>query len=351
MKHLHFNPELIEKRIISKSIGKDVCKNPLVSVVIPAYNVADFITETLDSALSQTFQDFEIVVVNDGSPDSKNLEEVLEPYFSQIVYIKQTNGGAAAARNTAIHVAKGEFIAFLDGDDIWLPNKLEIQIKFLQEKNLDMTYCDALMFGEKLWDGKTFMEKNISVGQVTPQSLISTDCNVITSGTICRRDKIVKLNGFDESQEQFGFEDFDLWFRLAKNDYKIDYQKEVLLKHRVVIGSLSGGSIERAERDLKALNAIKEKNELSIPEHKIWSAKIEESEAFLELEKSKLCMIKKDFAKSKLHLKNANKYFKKAKYSIIIWLLRIQPNLALKLFQAKKSDEYSFISASNKVIE
>lgn len=347
---MYFNPDIIRRRVISKKIGDKVKLAPKVSVVIPAYNVSNFIAETLDSVFAQTFTDFEVIIVNDGSPDTENLDKVLSEYSAKIIYISQRNGGAASARNTAIYFASGEFIAFLDGDDIWYPNKLELQVKFLQDNKLDMTYCDALMFGEKPWDGKTFMATSGSKGEVTAESLISTDCNVITSGTIVSKNKIIECNGFDESKEQFGFEDFDLWFRLAKNSCKINYQKIVLLKYRVVIGSLSGGSIARAERDIKALYLIKEKYKLNGNENNAWNKKIKEAKAFLELEKSKFWMIKKEFAKSKTHLENANKFFKKTKYSIIIWLLRVQPSLALKLFQAKRKEEIAFISASNKGI-
>jgi glycosyltransferase involved in cell wall biosynthesis len=91
-------PKILEKRV-GRLVKPDA---PLVSVVIPAYNVAEYIAETLDSALAQTFSDFETIVVNDGSPDTARLEKVLFDYFDKIIYLKQENGGAAAARNTAI---------------------------------------------------------------------------------------------------------------------------------------------------------------------------------------------------------------------------------------------------------
>src|ERR1700691_5903395 len=104
---------------------------PRVSVIIPAYNTAQLIAACLDSIFAQTFQDFETVIVNDGSPDTPELEKVLQPYMDRqgdrIVYIKQVNKRAAGARNTAIARARGEFLAFLDSDDTWLPNHLESQ--------------------------------------------------------------------------------------------------------------------------------------------------------------------------------------------------------------------------------
>ena len=86
-------------------------KNPAVSVIIPAFNTADTISGCLHSVFSQSYRDFEAIVVNDGSPDTPNLEEVLQPYLSRIIYVKQENKHAAGARNTAIRRAQGEFLA------------------------------------------------------------------------------------------------------------------------------------------------------------------------------------------------------------------------------------------------
>ena len=91
---------------------------PAVSVVIPAFRVAGYIAETLDSVLAQTCQDFEILVVNDGSPDTEALRAALAPYRERILYIEQPQGGPSKARNTAIAAARGDLLAFLDGDDL-----------------------------------------------------------------------------------------------------------------------------------------------------------------------------------------------------------------------------------------
>src|SRR5690348_6033557 len=91
---------------------------PLVSVVIPAYNAAAYLPATLDSVLVQSFSNYEIVVVNDGSPDTPELEKALQPYFRKLRYIKQENRGPSSARNTGIRAARGKYVAFLDSDDI-----------------------------------------------------------------------------------------------------------------------------------------------------------------------------------------------------------------------------------------
>src|SRR5262245_50161993 len=121
-----------------KTVGAHVkTPTPTVSVIVPAYNVAGYISETLDSVFAQTFGDLEVIVINDGSPDSQGLEIALAPYLDRIVYIKQPNKGAAAARNTGIEAARGEIVAFLDGDDVWLPNYLELQVRVLRNRDLE----------------------------------------------------------------------------------------------------------------------------------------------------------------------------------------------------------------------
>ncbi|HKV38097.1 MAG TPA: glycosyltransferase family A protein, partial [Blastocatellia bacterium] len=129
---------------------------PRVSVIIPAYNTAPFISQSLDSVLSQSFDDIELIVINDGSPDTPQLESVLGPYMDRIQYIKQENRGLPAARNTGIGRAAGEFLAFLDSDDIWFPDYLEIQVRFLEEHfGVVASITDAVLFGleggESVW--------------------------------------------------------------------------------------------------------------------------------------------------------------------------------------------------------
>src|ERR1017187_357681 len=97
-------------------------QTPTVSVVIPAYNTAPFITEALESVFAQTFRSFEVIVINDGSPDVVELEQAITPYREQILYLQQENRGLAGARNTGIHHARGKYVAFLDSDDCWLPD-------------------------------------------------------------------------------------------------------------------------------------------------------------------------------------------------------------------------------------
>src|SRR5437660_1074209 len=114
-------------------------KLPQVSVIIPAYNTAHYIGGALASVFAQRFSNFEVIVVNDGSTDCERLELAIGSYLSRITYLKQENRGPGAARNLGIRHSHGEYLAFLDSDDSWLPEYLNEQIGFLRnESSLDM---------------------------------------------------------------------------------------------------------------------------------------------------------------------------------------------------------------------
>src|SRR5262245_29967240 len=104
--------------------------NPAVSVIIPAYNVASYITDTLESVFAQTYRDFETIVVNDGSTD--HTESRITPFRSRIVYLSKPNGGVHSARNAGLKAAHGRYIAFLDSDDMWLPHYLEAMLGLIE---------------------------------------------------------------------------------------------------------------------------------------------------------------------------------------------------------------------------
>ena len=215
---------------------------PTVSVVIPAYRVTDFIKASLDSVLCQTFTDFEVIVVNDQCPDTPALERALEPYASRITYLKhEKNAGPSAARNTAIRASKGEFIAFLDGDDEWDPEYLRDQMSALQEDpSADVVYCDAWIVGDPRTEGKRFMELFPSRGNVTIQNLFTQTVNVMVSALM--RKSVLLRSGLMDPAIRCS-EDFDLWVRIVKSGGKIIYQRKPLVRYRRRPGSATADGI------------------------------------------------------------------------------------------------------------
>lgn len=332
------------EEIPQKKIGKKVNGAPLVSVVTPAYNAHEFIVETLESVLAQTVQNYEIIVVNDGSPDTEKLEAVLENYYENIIYIRQKNGGTASARNTAIKAARGSFLAFLDADDIWFPEYLEAQTKALAAKNLDLIYADALMFGAVRNRRETFMKKSPSRGAVKSESLIEGICNIITSGTVARREKVLACGLFDEQLPRVGMEDFDLWIRLLKSGARAEYQRRVLLKYRVSPNSLSGSNVARARRAIVALDTLERKHKLNEAEKTAMTKRRKSAVAELELETGKLDLAQENYEQATAHFERANEFYRSLKLKIIMRLLRVKPKLVLKLFKKMRPIDFSFVN-------
>ena len=182
---------------------------PQVSVVIPTFNRAWCLAEAVDSVLSQEFKDFELIVVDDGSTDAT--PQLLQGYGDAILLLHRENGGVSAARNAGIAAARGELIAFLDSDDVWLPGKLGRQVEFFN------THAEALICQtEELWvkngrrvnPGKRHRKRG---GMIFEASLEL--CLVSPSAVMARRALFNQVGLFDERLP--ACEDYDLWLRVS----------------------------------------------------------------------------------------------------------------------------------------
>jgi glycosyltransferase involved in cell wall biosynthesis len=204
----------------------------LVSIIIPAYNAADYLKEAVDSALAQTYENCEIIVVDDGSTDET--KKVLEPYVekNKIKYVYQQNKGLSGARNTGIRESTGNYVALLDADDLFLPTKIERQVDYL-EKNVacDVSYCDLYHF----WDGEPdkLLKLNYlyySGKDVFPNLLARSFIAPVT--VLFRRNVFERFGYFDESIRQYA-EDFEFWLRLSYRGANICFLPEILAKLRL----------------------------------------------------------------------------------------------------------------------
>ena len=317
---------------------------PQVTVIIPVYNVAEYIAETLDSVQAQTFRDYEIIVINDGSPDTEALEKILEKYLDHIIYLKIENIGVGPARNVAIGEARGDLFAFLDGDDAWLPDFLGSQVEFLEAGDFDLVYADALLFGGSALDGRTFMQNAPSDGEANFASLLDMRCNVVLSGTLARRAAVIEAGLFEPKDVRA--QDFNLWLRMAHRGARIGYQKKVLLKYRIRAGSLSGSEVQRVEREINAYERICRMITLSESEQEIVDKQLKRLEAELEIERGKRFLLEEDFAAARRAFEKANQFQKSARLRLIILLLSIAPRLLLKIFRARRTE--LFVPAENK---
>jgi glycosyltransferase involved in cell wall biosynthesis len=208
--------------------------NPVVSVVIPAYNAAEYIASTLNSVLAQTLRSFEILVINDGSPDTAALEQALQPFLSQICYVQQENRGPSAARNAAIRLARGKYIAFLDSDDSWFPNHLEKQVAALEnDPSLGLIYSNVLHVEDGVPIAVAF-DRTPQSEPVSFEALLREDCTVGTSATVAVRQVILDAGLFDEGLRRC--EDFDLWLRMANNGAHMTFTPDIQIYHRLANG-------------------------------------------------------------------------------------------------------------------
>jgi len=309
--------------------GAATRSTPSVSVVIPTYNVAPLIAETLKSVFAQTFTDFEVIVVDDGSDDAAELERALEPYRERVHYVRQENLGAGAARNRGVQEARGEFIAFLDSDDLWMPEYLEEQVRFLRADGYDLAYADALLFGDSPIAGKTYMETAPSVGPVTFLSLVRNECNIITSGVVARRCVLVKVGLFNESLRNG--QDFELWARLARNGARLAYQRKVLLRYRCREGSLSGDVMNRLTRETRVYRYIADNYDLTAAERAEVSRVLELQRGAVDLATAKLNLLEGQFDEARSAFERAHGILGGWKLRAVVLMLRVAPRLLRRL--------------------
>ena len=320
---------MIQSQIQSQPGQSDI--NPTVSVIIPAYNAAKYIGEALESVLNQTFASHESIVINDGSPDTDELERALQKYSSVIQYIKQENLGAAAARNAGLRRARGEYVAFLDADDKWLPNFLEDQLEFLRSRNADFVFSDALLIGESRLAGRTFMELQPPKSAVTPESLLAVDVTVLTSAVLARKKPIFEVGLFDETIKRG--HDFELWFRLAKAGIRFAYQPTVLGEHRIVESGLSGNAVSQLYRTLSVLEVVKAKGNLTQREDAALNLNMKSTLGALALENGKEKLLGKDFEGALECFKEARKSKRNWKLLLVSLGVRITPETVRRLYQ------------------
>ncbi len=326
----------------SKRIGRNVFEaSPKISVVIPAYNSAEHIAEAIDSVLKQKFREHEIIVVNDGSPDSVQFERAIKMQLEDIIYIKQRNAGAGMARNLAIEHARGDIVAFLDADDVWHRDFLASQYVFLERNGYDMVYCDAELFGMRSPYRRTFMETAPSKGEANFDSILDIQCNVITSGTMARKETLLNAGLFEK--EQVASEDFHLWLRVAKSGAKIGYQEKPLLKYRVHVNGLSGSSVDRANRMISVFKRVLETIEMTDEQSRRVHQRIEGLEADLAVEKGKVFLLNGAYTDAANAFKEANNHRKSLKLAAISLMSRIAPSSLVRLYKSHRSAEIAFV--------
>jgi glycosyltransferase involved in cell wall biosynthesis len=220
-------------------------REPLVSVIIPNYNYAHYLPQALDSVLAQTYSKVEIIVIDDGSTDDS--ESILRSYGDRIRWIKQQNQGVSASRNLGVRETKGELVAFLDADDIWLPTKLEKQVRrILSEPEIGLIHCGVEQIEPK--GGSLGVLLNGLEGWVSTDFLLFQGPVIIAAGStaVVSRAVFEAVGGFDPRLSTSA--DWDFSYRVAIHR-RVGFVPEALVKYRMH-GSNMHGNIKAMEHDM-----------------------------------------------------------------------------------------------------
>lgn len=222
-----------------------------ISIIIPCFNSGNHLLEAIESCHCSTFKDFEIVVVDDGSFDSLTIEllNTLEKSDSVIV-LRKTNGGPASARNLGVSHASGEFLLFLDSDNRIRPDYLSRAFQIIIDNpKIGVMYSRPFFFG----GGDCTQElSRFEVKDFSLDSLLSG--NYVDMCSLVRKEAFLEIGGFDENQELYFGEDWDLWIRMAYVGWKFHFLNEVLFDYRIRKGSLMDQvDAEKRERTLHYL--------------------------------------------------------------------------------------------------
>lgn len=296
-----------------------------VSVIIPAYN-AVYIAETLDSVFAQTFKHYEVIVVNDGSPDTDKLEQTLVPYRNRIVYITQSNQGPAGARNTGIRHSRADLLAFLDEDDLWLPTFLEEEIAFFDaDSSLDLVYARAFRFSGSIAD--KYPSRSPQSDQVNFETILTQKCQIFMSCTVVRKQAVIDAGLFDT--RWLGVDDFDLWVRMAHRGSKMRRNDNRLGLYRVHGGNLSRNQVKMTTSSIDQLRSLPSRLELSDNQKEL----VLQAEAFVQCQQAWLLgkeyLYAGNSVKALAYLERAYKQLRSRKLRLTLLGLRVFPQLTV----------------------
>lgn len=228
--------------------------HPFVSIIIPVYNGSNYLQQAIDSALAQTYDNCEVIVVNDGSADNGATESIAKSYGDRIKYLYKPNGGVASALNAGIRIAKGEYISWLSHDDLYLQNKIERQFAFLASQ----PSADVVLYTDyEAVDANDNLIRTVSLNAVSKgdsrQAFIRLLFNASIHGCSLLLPKkcFTEVGFFDENLRTT--QDYDLWFKLLKNGYVFVHMSEVLVITRWHREQGSHTMHKIAQREIDAL--------------------------------------------------------------------------------------------------
>ena len=309
---------------------------PRVSVVIPAYGVASYIAETLASVFAQTLEDREVIVVNDGSPDTPALELAIAPWRDRIIYHAQANGGTSAARNCGIRLARAEYIGFLDGDDRWEPAALADHVAALDaDPSLGLHFSNGTFFGQSHLAGREMMAVCPVEGEIALIPLLRGTCSVFIGG-VARKIALEQAGLFDPAVRTS--EDFDLWVRVLGAGWRIGYTRRPLFGSRIRAGSLSSDRTRMERSALQVFDKIGRTAPLTAEERRVLEEEIERRRGVLALEAGKLELKAGRYGEARTQLAAAYAKLGGRKLGLVVGAMAISPPLVRWLLSRREDN-------------
>jgi glycosyltransferase involved in cell wall biosynthesis len=307
-------------------------EDPLVSVVIPAYNVASLIAQTLDSVFAQHYRNFEVLVVNDGSPDTPALEGALAPYRDRLTYIVQANAGPSAARNDAVARARGELIAFLEGADVCFTQYLSDQVaRAKANRDAAVVHADAEVIGDPTAAGMTLRQLNRSSGAARFASIVTEQYSITTSCTVLRREWWDRVGPFDPALRRS--EDFDLWLRIAHAGGRFDGSHRVLARYRRHDHSASADAELMADAVLAVLDKCERTLQLDATDRAAVQAARTRQLAEKHFIEGKRAFLERDYARARRAIRKANGVRWTYKLALVAVALLVMPRVVSWLYK------------------
>lgn len=266
----------------------------LVSIIIPAYNHAHLLADTLHSALAQTHAALEVIVVDDGSQD--NTRGVVAAFAGRVTYLRQENAGVCAARNSGLALAQGEFVLFLDSDDLLAPKAIEIKSALLQEDSrAALAYSAFRYVGE---DGRRVLDEAHPKPNGSPlRRLLLRTLGFPPGNALIRRAMLESVGKWDT--ELSGAADTDLWIRLAHAGHAFAYADVALFDYRILSNSMSRNYTRQINDEFKRLDKFFARPNLPVEIMQLQSC----SRAILHLEAATRCYLTNDIDGGKAHLR------------------------------------------------
>ncbi|WP_428026062.1 glycosyltransferase family 2 protein [Arcobacter sp.] len=214
---------------------------PLVSIITPMYNAEQYIQETIQSVLNQSYKNWEMIIVNNCSTDrSSEIVNSIDENRIRLIDLEYNSGGPARPRNVGVENAKGEYIAFLDSDDVWLPQKLEKQITFLEDnKDVDICHTLANIIDEKsIYQGFFNNQKSYNILKyiISSKNILFYTNNININSVLMRIDKSIKFN---DEKTMIAVEDWGYWIENQSQGKNIQLLKDILVNYRIHSDSIT----------------------------------------------------------------------------------------------------------------